>query len=69
MRIELYIIIITGFIIYNAYHDWKYTKMIMTYKKYFQLAIYAFLGLIFYLMIKRDPKQLKLNLLLAPVQM
>ena len=65
MRIELYIIIITGFIIYNAYHDWKYTKMIMAHKKYIQIAFYAFLGIIFYLMIKRDPKQLKNVLLQA----
>lgn len=63
MRIELYIILITGFIIYNAYHDWKYTKAIMKYKKYIQIAGFAFLGFVFYLMIKRDPKQFK-NVLL-----
>ena len=63
MKLELYIILITGFIIYNAYHDWKYTKMIFKYKKYIQIAGFAFLGFVFYLMIKRDPKQFK-NILL-----
>jgi hypothetical protein len=63
MRLELYVILITGFIIYNAYHDWKYTKAIMKYKKHIQIAGFAFLGFAFYLMIKRDPKQFK-NVLL-----
>lgn len=63
MRLELYIILITGFIIYNAYHDWKYTKAIMKYKKFIQIAGFAFLGFVFYLMVKRDPKQFK-NVLL-----
>lgn len=63
MRFELYIIIITAFVIYNAYHDWKYIKMLLKYKKYIQIAGFAFLGFIFYLMVKRDPKQFK-NVLL-----
>lgn len=63
MRLELYIILITGFIIYNAYHDWKYVKMITKHKKYIQIAGFAFLGFAFYLMVKRDPKQFK-NVLL-----
>jgi len=63
MRLELWILLITGFIIYNAYHDWKYTKMIMKYKKYFQIAGIAFIGFVFYLLIKRDPRQFK-NVLL-----
>ena len=28
MRFELVIILITGFLIYNTYHDNKYTKML-----------------------------------------
>uniref|UniRef100_A0A6C0LGR2 HNH nuclease domain-containing protein n=1 Tax=viral metagenome TaxID=1070528 RepID=A0A6C0LGR2_9ZZZZ len=63
MRFELYIILITAFVIYNAYHDWKYIKMLTKYKKYIQIAGFAFLGFIFYLMVKRDPKQFK-NVLL-----
>lgn len=63
MRLELYIILITGFVIYNAYYDWKYIKAFMKYKKYIQIAGLAFLGFVFYLMIKRDPKQFK-NVLL-----
>jgi len=59
MRLELYIILITGFIVYNAYHDWKYLKMLTKYKKYIQIAGFVFLGFVFYLMVKRDPKQFK----------
>ena len=59
MRLEIYIILIVGFIIYNAYHDWKYTKMIMKNKKYIQIAFFIFLGVVFYLMLKKDPKQFR----------
>ena len=37
--------------------------MLLKYKKYIQIAGFAFLGFIFYLMVKRDPKQFK-NVLL-----
>jgi hypothetical protein len=57
MRIELWILIITAFLIYNAYHDGKYTKMIMSYKKYYTMAFYCILGLGIYLLFKRNPEQ------------
>lgn len=63
MRIELWIIAITGFLIYNTYHDGKYTKMMFAYKKYYKIGIIAFVALCLYIMIKRDPSQTK-NMLL-----
>jgi len=54
---ELIIIAITGFFIYNAYHNGKYTKMIFAYKKYFQMGFFGLLGLSLWLLIKRDPSQ------------
>jgi len=63
MRIELYIFVITAFLLYNAYHDGKYTKILLSYKKYYKMLFIAFLAICFYIMIKRDPLQSK-NLLL-----
>ena len=55
MRPELIILIITGFFIINAYHDDKYIKLIKTWKKYYQIAFFAFLGLSLYIFIKKYP--------------
>ena len=59
MRIELLILIITGFFIINVYHDGKYIKMIKTWKKYYQMAFYGFLGLSLYIFIKKYPEHSK----------
>lgn len=59
MRLELFIFGITAFLIYNAYQDGKYTKLLLSYKKYYSMAIIAFLALCFYLMLKRNPLQAK----------
>jgi HNH endonuclease len=56
MRIELWILIITAFLVYNAYHDGKYTKMLLSYKKYYTMAFYCILGLGIYLLFKRSPE-------------
>jgi hypothetical protein len=63
MRLEILIFGITGFLLYNAYHDGKYTKLLLSYKKYYTMAIIGFLALCFYIMIKRNPLQTK-NMLL-----
>lgn len=63
MKLELLIFGITAFLAYNTYYDGKYTKMIMKNKKYFQIAFFIFLGIIFYLLIKKNPARCK-NILL-----
>ena len=63
MRIEILIIGITSFLIYNAYYDGKYTKILLAYKKYYKMALIGFLALCFYIMVKRNPSQTK-NMLL-----
>ena len=63
MRLELYIFGITAFLIYNAYYDGKYTKMLLAYKKYYKIIFISFAAICFYLMIKRNPMQTK-NMLL-----
>jgi hypothetical protein len=55
MRTEIWIILITAFLIYNAYHDGKYTKMLMSYKKYYTMIFYAIIGIGIFLLIKRNP--------------
>jgi len=57
MRIELWILLITAFLVYNAYHDGKYTKVLLSYKKYYTMAFYCILGLGIYLLFKRNPEQ------------
>jgi hypothetical protein len=63
MKIELIIFAVTGFLMFNAYHDGVYTKMFVQHKKYIQIAFYAFIGLSIYLLLKRNPQRCK-NLLL-----
>jgi hypothetical protein len=38
MRLEILIFGITGFLLYNAYYDGKYTKLLFSYKKYYSMA-------------------------------
>lgn len=63
MRFEIIIIAITAFFIYNTYHDGKLTKLFMKNKKYIQMGFFAFLGIMFYLIIKKSPAKFK-NILL-----
>ena len=63
MRIEILVFGITSFLLYNAYNDGKYTKMLLAYKKYYKMAFIGFLALCFYIMVKRNPSQTK-NMLL-----
>ncbi len=65
MRTELWIVLVTGFLIYNAYHDNKYTKMLMKGRKYYSMIIYGAMGLGIYLLLKRDPNQAKNMLMYA----
>jgi hypothetical protein len=63
MKLELIIFGVTAFLIYNAYHDGKYTKVLLSYKKYYKMIFIGFVAICLYLMIKRNPLQSK-NLLL-----
>lgn len=65
MKLEIWIVLITIGLIFNAYHNGKYTKLIMSYKKYFQMVFFAFIGICLWLYVKRDPKQGKNMLLYA----
>jgi hypothetical protein len=65
MKIELLIFGIAGFLIYNIYYGNKYTKIILSYKKYYQIAIITIVALSVYMLIKKDPTKTKEMLLYA----
>ena len=56
MRADLLVLGITVFLIFNTYHDGKYTKMFHINKKYMQMALYGFVGLSLVLFIKKNPQ-------------
>jgi len=59
MRIELIIIAITAFVMYNIYNDGKYSKWYLIWKKEIQMGIVGLIGLSLYLVVKRNPSQCK----------
>jgi len=64
MKLELLIFGVAGFLLYNIYHEGKYSKIFVSYKKYYQMGIVAIFAISLYLMIKRNPAQTK-NMLLC----
>jgi len=55
MRIELYFLLITSLVIYNIYTDGKYLKLLLSMKKYYQMAGVALGSYMVYWLIKKDP--------------
>jgi len=55
MRVEIVIFGVTAFLLFNAYTDGKYMKMLPNYKKYYQMAAIAAGGFVFYYLIKQNP--------------
>jgi hypothetical protein len=69
MKIETIIVLITGFFVLNTYYEGKLIQntksFIASYKKYYEIAFYCFLGLCFYLLIRKNPNQGKNMLMQA----
>ena len=65
MRLEIFVLAITAFFVYNAYTDGKYTKMFMSFKKYYKMIFYIILGVGIYILLKRNPNQGRKMLLYA----
>ena len=65
MRLEFFIIGITAFFVYNAYTDGKYTKMFMSFKKYYQMIFFCIIGVSIYLLLKKNPGRGRQMLLYA----
>jgi hypothetical protein len=65
MRLEIFIFGLTAFFVYNAYSDGKYTKMLLSFKKYYKMIFYVILGVGIYYLLKRNPSKGKEMLLYA----
>ena len=65
MRLEIFVLGLTAFFVYNAYNDGKYTKMLLSFKKYYKMIFYAILGVGVYILLKRNPQQGRNMLLCA----
>ena len=65
MRLEIFVLGLTAFFVYNAYTDGKYTKMLLSFKKYYKMIFYVVLGLGIYVLLKRNPNQGRNMLLCA----
>ena len=65
MRLEIFVLGITAFFVYNAYHDGKYLKMLLSFKKYYKMIFYVCLGIGIYLLLKKNPKEGRNMLLYA----
>jgi len=57
MRAELWIILITTALMYNAYHDGVYSKMIHSNMKYIKIGLLGLGGFMMYLFFKRHPSE------------
>ena len=55
MKLEIVVLAITGFLIANAYYDGKYMKLLVSWKKYYQMAGIGFIGLSLYYFMKKNP--------------
>jgi len=63
MRIEIILFLVAGLIIANIYTEGKYLKMVLSWKKYWQMAGIAFGALVLYWLFKRNPNNAKQILL------
>lgn len=59
MRIELWIILISGLLIYDTYHEHKYSKIILSYKKYYKIILISIGTIFVYYLFKKKPEQFK----------
>ena len=57
MKIELLILLITGFLIVNTYYDNKLLERVKSWKKFYKMAFYGFIGLCLFLVIKKTPNK------------
>jgi hypothetical protein len=55
MKVELLVIGITIFFIFNTYSDGKYVKVVKSWKKYYQMAGIGFIGLSAYIFMRKYP--------------
>ena len=57
MRIEYWIFLVTGFLIYDTYHEGKYSQYLLSGKKYYKMMMYAFVGISLWSFMKKHPNE------------
>jgi hypothetical protein len=57
MRLEIFVLGLTAFFVYNTYTDGKYTKMLLSFKKYYKMIFYVIIGVGIYILLKRNPNK------------
>lgn len=57
MKFSMVVLILTVFFMYNTYHDGKYTKMLTSWKKYYQMAFIGFAGLSLLVFMRKHPNE------------
>ena len=55
MRAELIALCIAGFFMINTYYDGYYVNKLLSWKKYYVMAMWGFLGISIYLFLKKNP--------------
>ena len=60
MKINLWIFVITAFLIANTYYDGKSTEYLSKGRKYYKMAMFGFVGLSMYLFINKNPGESKI---------
>ena len=62
MRLELWMLLITGAIVFHIYTDGKYTKNLMVHQKYFKMGGVIISGFILYVLLKKTRRMLRILL-------
>ena len=62
MRIELFILLITGLIIANMYTEGKYLKILLSWKRYYKMIGVAFVGLALCWLFRKNPEHARVML-------
>lgn len=57
MRMEIIIFLITAFLVANVYTDGKYWKLLLSWKKYYQMAGIVLGAFVLYWLLKKNPKR------------
>jgi len=57
MRIEIILFFITAYLVANIYTEGKYWKLLLSWKKYYQMAGIVLGAFVLYWLLKKDPKR------------
>lgn len=65
LKLEILFIVVIGAFLYDTYYDGKYSKQLLSYKKYYKMIGISFIIFCVYVMLKKNPSQGKQMLVYA----